>query len=170
VSLNVQQWFNFATIGWSKYIIEAGAIWGRLPYPLLKLHEGNQTFFYDEYSASLMNYYEFVSDRYISAIYTHHFDGLLFNKVPLLRKLKWREVAHVRCVYGTLEEKNRLYSQYPAGLRSFGNIPYWEAGVGIENILRIIRIDAVWRLSHRNDALNPHVATFGIFASLFFQF
>lgn len=170
VSLNVQQWFNFATIGWSKYIIEAGAIWGRLPYPLLKLHEGNQTFFYDEYSASLMNYYEFVSDRYISAIYTHHFDGLLFNKVPLLRKLKWREVAHVRCVYGTLEEKNRLYSQYPAGLRSFGNIPYWEAGVGIENILRIIRIDAVWRLSHRDDALNPHVATFGIFASLFFQF
>ena len=170
LTVNLQQWFNFATIGWSKYTIEAGKILGTLPYPLLKIHEGNQTFLYDEFSSNLMNYYEFVSDQYLSVTFAHHFDGLLFNHIPLIRKLKWREVAHLRCVYGTLREKNKEYSLFPGQMRSFGNIPYWEAGVGIENIFRIIRIDAIWRLNHRDDLLNPNPATFGLFISLYFSF
>ncbi len=168
--LNVSQWFNFATIGWSKYIIEAGKIWGILPYPLLRIHDGNQTFFYDDNSANLMNYYEFVSDSWISASYTHHFSGLLFNKIPLFRKLKWREVAHVRAVYGTLSEKNAQYSRFPGNLRSFSGKPYYEAGVGIENIFKIVKIDAVWRMSHLHDERNPEVSKFGLFISLFFSF
>jgi hypothetical protein len=168
--LNVSQWFHFATIGWSKYIVEGGKIWGTLPYPLLKIHDGNQTFFYDDNSSNLMNYYEFVSDNWLSASYTHHFGGLLFNKVPLIRKLKWREVAHVRAVYGTLSEKNAQYSYFPDNLRSFAKRPYYEAGVGIENIFKVFRIDAVWRLSHLDDAGNAHVSKFGLFASLFFSF
>ena len=168
--LNVSEWFHFRTIGWSKYMIEAGKIWGTLPYPLLKIHEGNQSFFYDAYSSSLMDYYEFVSDSWISASYTHHFDGLLFNKIPLFRKLKWREVAHLRGVYGTLSEENEQYSLFPGNLRSFRSQPYWEAGVGIENIFKVIRVDAIWRMSHLNDAGNPNVPKFGIFVSLFFSF
>jgi len=170
LQLGVSQWFHFATIGWSKYIVEGGKIWGTLPYPLLKLHEGNQTFFYDDNSSNLMNYYEFVSDTWISATFIHHFSGLLFNKIPLLRKLNWREVAHVRAVYGTLSDKNARYSYFPGNLRSFERQPYYEAGVGIENIFKIIRIDAVWRMSHLNDAGNLHVSKFGLFASLFFSF
>lgn len=170
LSVNLQQWFNFSAIGWSKYTIEAGKIWGTLPYPLLKIHDGNQTFLYDEFSSNLMNYYEFVSDQYFSVTYAHHFDGLLFNHIPLIRKLKWREVAHLRCVFGTLSEKNSDYSLFPGQMRSFGNIPYWEAGVGIENIFRIIRVDAIWRLNHRNDLLNPDPAGFGLFVSLYFSF
>ncbi|MFZ4521180.1 MAG: DUF5686 family protein [Bacteroidales bacterium] len=168
--LNISEWFNFATIGWSKYVIEAGKIWGTLPYPLLQIHDGNQTFFYDEYSSNLMNYYEFASDVWISATYSHHFDGLLFNKIPLIRKLKWREVAHIRAVYGTLSDKNALYSRFPGNLRSFSQHPYWEAGAGIENIFKIFRIDAIWRMSHLNDNANPDVAKFGLFVSLFFSF
>jgi len=168
--LNVSEWFNFATIGWSKYVIDAGKIWGTLPYPLLRIHDGNQSFFYDDYSSNLMNYYEFVSDTWISATYTHHFDGLLFNKIPLFRKLKWREVAHLRGVYGTLTSQNQQYSLFPGNLRSFAMQPYWEAGVGIENIFKIIRIDAIWRMSHLHDAGNPNVPKFGIFVSLFFSF
>ncbi len=170
LTVNLQQWFNFSTIGWSKYTIEAGKIWGTLPYPLLKIHEGNQTFLYDEFSSNLMNYYEFVSDQYFSVTYSHHFDGLIFNHLPLIRKLKWREVAHIRCVYGTLKEQNQEYSLFPGQMRSFANIPYWEAGVGIENIFRIIRVDAIWRLNHRDDMLNPNPATFGLFVSLYFSF
>ncbi|MCX6279768.1 MAG: DUF5686 family protein [Bacteroidetes bacterium] len=168
--LNVSQWFNFATIGWSKYIIETGKIWGTLPYPLLRIHDGNQSFFYDEYAANLMNYYEFVSDTWISATYTHHFSGLLFNKIPLLRKLKWREVAHIRGVFGTLSENNARFSLFPGNLRSFANEPYWEAGAGIENIFKIIRVDAIWRMSHLHDAGNSRVPKFGLFVSLFFSF
>ncbi|MEI7662628.1 MAG: DUF5686 family protein [Bacteroidota bacterium] len=170
VELNISEWFNFATIGWSKYIINAGKIWGTLPYPLLKIHDGNQSFFYDDHSSNLMNYYEFISDTWISASYTHHFGGLLFNKIPLFRKLKWREVGHVSCVYGTLSKQNQQYSLFPGSLRPFNLQPFYEAGAGIENIFKIIRIDAVWRMSHLHDAGNPNVAKFGIFASLFFSF
>ncbi len=168
--LNVSEWFHFATIGWSKYIVEAGKIWGTLPYPLLKIHDGNQTFFYDDNASNLMDYYEFTSDTWISGSYTHHFNGLLFNKIPLIRKLKWRETAHVRAVYGTLSEKNALYSYFPGNMRSFEQKPYYEAGVGIENIFKIIKIDAVWRMSHLHDSGNEHVSKFGLFASLFFSF
>jgi len=168
--LNVSEWFHFKTIGWSKYIIEAGKIWGTLPYPLLKIHDGNQSFMYDGYASNLMDYYEFVSDNWITASYTHHFDGLLFNKIPLFRKLKWREVAHVRGVFGTLSDKNAQYSLFPGNLRSFASQPYWEAGAGIENIFKIIRIDAIWRMSHLHDDGNPDVSKFGIFVSLFFSF
>jgi hypothetical protein len=168
--ISLQQWFNFSTIGWSKYMIEAGKTWGTVPYPLLKIHDGNQTFLFDELAANLMNYYEFASDEYITFYFTHHFDGLLFNRIPFIRKLKLREVIHVRGVYGTLSERNRTFSRFPDNMRSFGNIPYWEAGAGIENIFRIIRVDAIWRLSHLNDDLNPHVPRFGLFISLYFTF
>jgi hypothetical protein len=170
VLLNVSQWFNFRTLGWSKYLVEAGKIWGTLPYPLLRIHDGNQSFFYDEYSSSLMDYYEFASDAWVTATYTHHFNGLLFNKIPLFRKLKWREVAHIKGVYGTITDANQRYSLYPKTLGTLGTQPYIETGAGIENILKIIRVDAVWRITHLNDIKNPSVQKFGLFVSLFFSF
>jgi len=170
LNLGITQWFNFATIGWSKYIFEVGKLWGRLPYPLLKIHDGNQTFLFDEYASNLMNYYEFASDQFIGLSFAHHFDGLLFNKIPLLRKLKWREVIHASGVYGTLSAKNQEYSQFPDQLRSLGKEPYMEAGAGIENIFRFIRVDAVWRLTHLNDPQNPNVPKFGVFVSMNFTF
>jgi|APCry1669188970_1035186.scaffolds.fasta_scaffold00030_40 Family of unknown function (DUF5686)/CarboxypepD_reg-like domain len=170
LQLNIQQWFNFSTIGWSKYKIEIGKIWGTLPYPLLRNHDGNQTFLFDEDAANLMNYYEFVSDAWFSFYFTHHFDGLLFNHIPGIRKLKWREVVHVRCVYGTLQSGNETYSLFPDQMRPFGSTPYWEAGAGIENIFRIFRVDAVWRMTHLHDIQNPNVTKFGLFVSMNFTF
>jgi hypothetical protein len=170
LQVNIQQWFNFSTIGWSKYKIEVGKIWGTLPYPLLRNHDGNQTFLFDEDASNLMNYYEFVSDTWLSVYFTHHFDGLLFNHIPLLRKLKWREVVHMRCIYGTLEAKNENYSLFPDQMRPFGSEPYWEAGAGIENIFRIFRVDAIWRMSHLHDLQNPNVTKFGLFVSMNFTF
>ncbi len=168
--LSISQWFNFSTIGWSKYMIECGKIWGTLPYPLLKIHDGNQTFLWDELASNLMNYYEFISDEYLDLYYTHHFDGLLFNKIPLLRKLKWREVVATRLIYGTLSPQNQGYSKFPDLMHPLGAAPYWEASAGIENIFHFIRIDAVWRLTHLHDPENPNPAKFGVFVSLNFSF
>ncbi len=168
--LGMKHSFNVGMIGWSKYIIEAGRIWGTLPYNLLRIHDGNQTFFFDEFSSNLMNYYEFVSDQYVSAYFTHHFDGLLFNHIPLLRKLKWREVVYIKTVFGTLSDKNKNYSAFPDQLRSFNDIPYWETGAGIENILNFIRVDAIWRLNHLHDNIPVRTPSFGIFVSMNFSF
>ncbi|MCK4288117.1 MAG: carboxypeptidase-like regulatory domain-containing protein [Bacteroidales bacterium] len=166
LQVGLKDWFNVFSYGWSKIIIEAGKTWGTLPYPLLILHPGNETFIFDEYAYNLMNYFEFISDQYISVYYTHHFDGLFLNKIPLMRKLKWREVAYIKGVIGTLSEKNEKYSKFPSITYSLDK-PYYEAGVGIENIFRVLRIDAIWRLSHLD---NPGIDKFAVFFSFQFSF
>lgn len=166
LQFQMKQWFNVFSIGWSKYILETGKIWGRLPYPLLKLQPANETFLFDEYAYNLMNYYEFINDTYISLYYTHHFDGFFLNRIPLLRKLKWRGVVHGRILWGSLSDENKAYSEFP-GFQVDMTDPYYEAGVGVENIFKFIRVDAIWRLNYQNtvDARN-----FGVFISAAFSF
>lgn len=166
LQLRVRQWFNVGSIGWSRYIVEAGRVWGKLPYPLLKIHEGNETFMFDAFSFNLMNYYEFVSDQYVSLFYTHHFDGLFLNRLPLMRKLKWREVIFVKGVLGKLSDENKSYSTFPSTTYTV-EMPYWEAGVGIENIFKVFRVTAIWRLSHLD---HENIHNFGIFFSFQFVF
>ena len=162
----IKHWFNVFNLGWSKYIIETGKIWGTLPFPLLRLHPGNETFIFDEYAYNLMNYFEFISDEYISVYYTHHFDGFFLNHIPLMRKLKWREVGFFKGVIGTMSENNKAFNELPANSHTLEK-PYFEAGVGIENIFKIIRIDGVWRLSHLD---NENINKFAVFVSLYFAF
>lgn len=166
LQFKVQQWFNVANLGWSKYIFETGKFWGKLPYPFLKIHEGNETFFYYPESGNMINYYEFISDTYVSMYYTHHFDGLFLNHIPLMRKLKWREVVTGRAIWGTLTEANKNYSVFPVNSGSLDK-PYYEAGVAIENIFKVFRVDAIWRLSHLD---SPNVTRFRIFVSAQFSF
>ncbi|WP_232064569.1 DUF5686 and carboxypeptidase-like regulatory domain-containing protein [Rhodocytophaga rosea] len=161
-------------LGRSTYIINAGYIPSRLPYPLLRTHLGNQTFFYNSQSFNLMNYFEFVSDKYASLNYQHNFEGLFFNRIPLMRKLKWRFVATANVLYGSLRNENRtLYpTTDPDGnpvddnFSSLGNIPYVEVGYGIENIFKFIRIDAIHRLTYKD---RPGIRTFGVKVSTQFK-
>jgi hypothetical protein len=162
VDLNYYHWFNISTFGWLKYTVDMGKIFGTLPYPLLRLHEGNETYALDEYAFNMMNYYEFVSDQYISFFAEHHFMGLFLNKIPLFRKLKLREVIHAKALAGSLKSENVDYFDFPYSLSGLNN-PYFEAGIGVENIIKFIRVDAVWRLSHLD---KPNVQTFGIRAKL----
>jgi hypothetical protein len=79
--LNVRDKIWLAPLGFSNIILEAGKIWGNAPFPVLELHNGNETFAYDPSAFNLMNFYEFVSDEYMSLAVTHHFNGLFFNFV-----------------------------------------------------------------------------------------
>lgn len=166
LQFKIKQWFNVANIGWSRYIFETGKIWGKVPYPFLKIHEGNETFFYYSEAGNMMNYYEFISDTYASLYYTHHFDGWFLNRIPLMRKLKWREVVQGRAIWGRMSAENKDYSVFPANSGDL-NKPYFEAGVAIENIFKFVRIDAIWRLSHLD---GPDVDRFRIFISFNFSF
>ncbi|MEQ9188050.1 MAG: DUF5686 family protein [Cryomorphaceae bacterium] len=158
VSINIQDRIEFNPIGMSDITLEVGKIWGRLPFPLLQLYSGNETYFYDAYAYNLMNFYEFVGDQWASVFWVHHFNGLLFNKIPLVRKLKWREVASMRAAIGDLSGKHASEMVFPADLFNLDK-PYVEVGAGIENILKIFRVDALWRLTYLN---NPDVVPFGI--------
>ena len=165
LSLEIDQWFNVRSFGWSRYIITAGKTWNPLPWPLLSLLPGNETLSFDEFAFNMMNYFEFVTDEYASFYYTHHFNGYFLNRIPLLRKLKWREVAWVKGVIGHLDNQNYNFNEFSKTYINSevqqNNInpltkPYYEAGVAIENILRVLRIDFLWRFSYLNNDSNYH--------------
>lgn len=136
--------------GFTRYWINAGKIFGKVPYPLLELHEGNETYAYDIYAFNMMNYYEFASDEWVSLAIEQHLQGFFFNKIPLLRRLEWREVASAKALIGRLSDKNASVFEFPSSLSSLSK-PYIEAGMGIENIFKIFRVEAVWRLSYIDD-------------------
>lgn len=149
VVLNVSDRLRITPIlGYTDFVLEGGKIWGSLPYPLMELHGGNETYLYDPMAFNMMNYYEFVSDQFVSFTMYHHFEGLFLNKVPLLRKLKWREVATFKTVWGTVREQNRKQLLFPSTLSALDKGPYAEASVGIENIFKVFRVDAFWRLNY----------------------
>lgn len=160
----VQDKMRFGPFGYVNYTLEAGKIFGNLPYPLLMMHQGNETFFYDESSYNTMNFFEFVSDEWASVWAAYHAEGLVLNKIPVMRKLKWREVVSVKALIGSYDEANDKilsrdfnYDGKP-DIYTLGR-PYVEAALGIENIFKVLRIDALWRLSYLD---NPNIVRFGI--------
>jgi hypothetical protein len=160
--LNIRHLFNTGTFGYFKYTMDAGKIFGRVPYPLLRLHEGNETYAFDDFAFNTMNYYEFGSDQYMSIYAEHHFMGLFLNKFPLLRKLQWREVVHAKALVGSLSDENNNFIMFPNTLSGLEK-PFIEVGLGLENIFKIVRIDAMWRLSYLD---KPEAVLFGIRAKL----
>jgi hypothetical protein len=155
---------RFGPFGYMNVTLEAGKIFGNLPYPLLMMHQGNETFFYDESSYNTMNFFEFVSDEWASVWATYHAEGLVLNKIPIMRRLKWREVVSAKALVGGYDLKNDLILSRDFNYDGKPDIytlskPYVEAAVGIENIFKVLRIDALWRLSYLD---NPNIVRFGI--------
>ena len=132
----------------------------------MELHPGNETYSYDKYAFNMMNYFEFVSDQYLSLSLAQHFNGFFFDRIPLLRKLKWREVVLGKGVIGSLRDENRKEMYLPENMNSL-NKPYMEAGAGIENIFKILRVDALWRLSYLD---NPNIQKWGVRATIQINF
>ncbi|MBN1952091.1 MAG: carboxypeptidase-like regulatory domain-containing protein, partial [Bacteroidales bacterium] len=149
-------------LGYLRYRLIAGKIFGSLPYLLLELHDGNETYAYDPYAFNMMNYYEFVSDQYLILSAEQHFQGFFFNRIPFLRWLKLREVVTVKYLIGSLEEKNREQMIFPEGLTPLDK-PYVEASLGIENLFKLVRIDAMWRFSYLD---HEAIEKFGIRVAL----
>ncbi|MEO7212539.1 DUF5686 family protein [Mucilaginibacter sp.] len=170
--------FYIAPLGFSDVAIEGGRIFGQVPYPLLDIHRANQSYAYVIDSYNLMNFLEFVSDKYASVSIDQHFGGFFFNKVPLLKKLKWRETASFKALYGGLGANNNptlsssVY-QFPVDNNgvpityALGNKPYMEASVGVENIFKFVRVDLVKRLSYLD---HPDIAPFGVRVKIKFDF
>ena len=150
---SVEKRFWFSAYGDVDVVGKAGKIWGELPFPLLMIPNANQSYFLQPESFSLMNVLEFVNDKYASLDLQFHFNGLLFNRIPLLRRLKLREVAGFTGMYGNLSGKNDPSQNpalfiFPDGTGKMTDTPYMEASVGVENIFKILRIYYVRRLSY----------------------
>ncbi len=158
LQVSIKDKIKLGIMGTFQYKIDAGKIWGNAPYPILELHPGNQTYLLNDNTFNTMNYFEFVSDQYASAAVSQHFEGLLFNKIPLFRKLNWREVVSAKALAGSLSAANKDILLLPANLYSLSH-PYYEVSAGIENIFQVFRVDALWRLSYLD---HSNITKFGI--------
>lgn len=166
IARSYKRW-QLGTAGWTRTTLEGGRIFGSLPYPLLTIHSGNETLYLDDLSFNTMNFFEFISDRYIQLFAEHHFEGLFFNRIPLLRRLKWREVATFKAVAGDLDQKHSDELLFLDGMYSLYNGPFMEASAGIENILKVLRFDIIWRLRY-ND--HERTAPWALRAKLYINF
>lgn len=148
-------------LGYTKYKLQASKTFGQAPYPVMTVHLGNESIMRNRFAYVLMNEFEFVSDAYASIWLTHHFDGWIFNSIPFVKKLKLRSIFIFKGLYGVLSSDNTNPYDIPQGI-SAPNF-YAEIGFGIENILKVFRVDFMWRLTQL-DA--PDIRSFGVNISL----
>jgi hypothetical protein len=167
-----------SVLGYSDVIMETGKIFGKVPYPYLDIHRANQTYSYQISSYNMMNFLEFVSDEYASLNVDHCFNGFFFNKVPLFKRLKLREVVTCKVLYGDLTSgndpnKNNGLFKFPTDAwgipltYSFDKEPYIEGSIGISNILKFFRVDIVKRFTYLE---HPNVPELGIRVRFKFDF
>lgn len=152
-----------------QYSIYAGKIFGTVPYPFLQIHQGNQTFYLQRTTFNLMRYYEFISDEWVGINFEHRLQGFIMDRIPLIKKLKLRMVYNAKMVVGRYNNKHNSELILPTYSRRLQH-PYYEVGVGLENIFKFVRVDAVWRLSYRDatyfdvkDNMEKNVRNFGVY-------
>lgn len=178
VSVNFAKRFYLSQLGHADVTLEGGEVFGQVPFPLLAIHRANQTYSYQLNSYNLMNFLEFSSDHYASLFVDQNFNGFFFNKLPLIKRLKLREVASIKLLYGGIRAENNPYT-HPALYQflqdaqgqpttfALGRQPYTEVSVGVANIFKLFRLDVVKRLTYLN---NPNVAEWGLRGRFKFDF
>ncbi|MBS1947923.1 MAG: carboxypeptidase-like regulatory domain-containing protein [Bacteroidetes bacterium] len=148
------------------YKIEGGKIFGTLPYLLLNIPPGNEYYVAGKYQFNTMSPYEFAADRYVNLRTRLYFGGALFDKIPLLRKLGWRERLSFNSYWGDMTDSNIAYNK-SSNFNLVGKTPFMEAGVGIENIFHIMSIEYYRRLNYLN---NPYARKDGVYVGLTLMF
>jgi hypothetical protein len=179
LNLYAEKRFYMSQLGFTDITMEGGYTFGQVPFPLLTIHRANQTYGYQLNSYNLMNFLEFVSDKFYAANFDVHFNGFFLNKVPLLRSLKWREVASVKVLYGSLRDENnpaknanvfKFLTDPLSGkpnTYTLDNGPYVEVSVGLANIFKLLRVDLIKRVTYLD---HPDISKWGLRFKVRFEF
>lgn len=145
-------------IGHSVIYARAGYIYGNAPYPVAFFASSNIGFIRDSYSFQLTQPFEFVTDKFVQLWYEHYFDGLLFNRIPYIKRFHLREFIMCKAIMGGFSNQNASLMLLPAGTSAPSAVPYIEAGFGVENIFKVLQVNFIWRCTYRN---TPGAANFG---------
>jgi hypothetical protein len=161
VSFQIKKRINMSIVGRMETEVEVGRVWGdNLPFVLLYIPTANQSYSFNPISFNTMNFLEFATDKYARFYMQHFFDGFIFNRIPLWRKLKLKEVISFKTVYGGLDDDNdpnlnpeliqfnRLSNGQFLTTAFKEKVPFMEYGIGVYNIFRFFRIDAVKRINY----------------------
>lgn len=154
--------------------IKAGFHWNKVPYPLLIHPVANNSFILQDFQFNLINTWEFLNDRYASCMLAWDLNGKIFNRIPLLKRLKWREWIGINCLWGQLSDKNNPATSnytdsnlwyFPGHFNEAGEFenntilmdtktPYLEAVVGVHNIFKLFHVVYVRRLTYTGEKYN----------------
>ena len=167
VSIYKRQWLG--SFGYLDFHAVGQAQWNKVPFPMLILPPVNLSYFESESSVSLMRDWEFLNDRQVFASLSWDMNGKLLNRIPLIKKLKWREYFAVKGVWGNLTDKNNPYLEknqgdtelfkFPSKSHVMNNTPYWECVAGVHNIFKFFAVEYVRRLTYLN---NEDISKWGI--------
>ncbi|MBR1686958.1 MAG: carboxypeptidase-like regulatory domain-containing protein [Prevotella sp.] len=157
-------WMN----SWGKIdcFLKGGIQWEKVPFPLLCMPETNLSYIIQDYTFNIINNMEFLNDRYASLNLSWDMNGKVFNRIPLLKKLKWREYIGVNVLWGELSDKNNpllahnadnpIVMAFPVGSYVMDSKrPYWEMILGVHNIFKILHVEYVRRMNY-NDLPTAH--------------
>lgn len=152
--------------------VKAGKVWDKVPFPMLIFPNTNQSLTIQPEAFNMMNAMEFITDQYVSWYLTYYLKGWILNRIPFVKWLKLREVVSFSGVYGGLTDKNNPEKttglfRFPDGSMVMGNTPYMEFSVGLENILKILRVDYYRRVTYLD---NPDIKKGGFRIALRFSF
>lgn len=167
LKFSIEKRQKMGLFGVSNIKLTTGAILGEVPYTLLYNPIGNRTPVYVGFAYNLMDFFEFSTDRFIELRYRHSFEGILFNSIPLLKKMKLRTIASADILYGSIRNSNANITVNPTlpngtELPLFSKLderPYIELGYGIENIFRVLTVQAFHRITYLDQ---PDVNKFGV--------
>ncbi|NQZ77342.1 MAG: carboxypeptidase-like regulatory domain-containing protein [Ekhidna sp.] len=157
---------KIGVIGISRLELGGGYMFGQVPYTLLYNPIGNETPVFVNFAYNLMNFFEFSSDRFAELKYRHSFEGFLFNRIPLIKKLKWRFFVTGNALLGAIRNETIALSNFTLDangneifpFRPWTSTPYVEVGYGIENIFKFFGVHAYHRLTY----LDQYVSRFGL--------
>ena len=151
--------------------VKGGIEWNTVPFPLLLLPEANLSYITQRETFNLINNMEFLNDRFASLSVSYDMNGKLFNRIPLIKHLKWREMIRFRALWGTLTDKNNPFKNDNPDLFLFPmrdgkytsfvmdpKVPYMEASIGIYNIFKLLHVEYVHRLTYLD---NPNINKWG---------
>jgi len=144
----------------------AGVQWNQVPFPLLCMPASNLSYFSHKHMFNLINSMEFMNDRFVSIDFNWDMQGKIFNRIPLIRRLHWREYIGAKMLWGALSDKNNPYLERNAGssvLMAFPaqtqlmnpNVPYWEISLGIRSIFRFFQVEYVRRMNYNDTRFGP---------------
>lgn len=158
--------YNFAFDLGKVYFSAYGTkIWGRVPYILLEQPIATQGVWHNSHSFDLINQTEFLSDLYGAMFFRYYSNGLIFSHIPFVKEFNLRETAFCNVAWGTISARHTQVLDFPL-VEPFDK-PYVEAGVGVANILNILIVESVWRITHRNA---PNALNWGVRVKFYVDF
>ena len=174
---SVRKRFWLSSFGYIDAVAKGGRVWNDVPYPLLIIPNANLSYTLQKESFALMNPMEFVADTYALWETIYYMNGVIFNRIPIIKKLGWREVIDFKGFYGNLRPDNNpaltdknglfLFPMDPEYKNPLTNMPYMELSFGIENIFKVLEVDYVRRLTYNN---LPNISKHGVRIRVHVQF